>query len=153
MNRWIAIVIALLVGNAAAMGVLLANSGDPSDRIVSDYYQKAVDWDRAVAALEASADLGWSVAPRLVAAAPGTARVEIEVVGGTGAPIAGAWLEVTVRHNSRADGVAAVLLEAEPGRYRGDVAVATTGLHVVDYLLRRGGDHFVGSMTVELEAP
>lgn len=150
--RWIGIVVGLLVANAIAVGVLIAKSGDPADRIVPDYYRRAVAWDDTVAALRASDELGWSAEAQLVALRPGAARVEIALARDTGAPLTGASVEVEVRHRSRATGTTVTLTERSPGHYDADVALDSHGLHDLGVRARHGADHFAMAQTAELAA-
>lgn len=148
---WIGLVIALLGGNALAMGVLIAKSGDPSSRVMPDYYQRAVAWDDTVAALQASDELGWTVESRLIATAPGRARLIVTIRDVAGAPVGGAGVDAEVRHRSRGEGVALALVERDRGRYEADLAAPGIGLHVVGVRARSGNDHYTGQATVELE--
>jgi len=150
---WIFLVVFLLAGNTAALGILLVKSGDPGPRVMPDYYRRAIEWDQTVAALEASDELGWSVDAALAATEPARARLEVTVKTGAGAPVTGASVEAEVRHNSRAVGSATLFLqEVSPGQYQAVAPVELAGLHVVDVRARSGADHYVGSRTVELEA-
>ena len=149
---WILLVIGLLAGNGVAMAVLIAESGDPSDRVLPDYYRRAVAYDDTIAALRASDELGWQVGSRLVAAAPGRARLAVTIADGAGAPVAGGSVEAEVRHRSVGTPVAFALVEQAPGRYEVELPVAAVGLFVVDVRARRGEDHYAGHATVELEA-
>jgi nitrogen fixation protein FixH len=143
--RWIAAVVGLLVGNAIAMGVLLAEAGDPTPRVLPDYYRRAIAWDDTMAARRASAALGWTATPTLDGD-----RVAVVLVDAAGAPVSGATVTVTARHRSRADGVvAATLDEAAPGRYLGDLALARPGLHELEVTARRAGATFLASALVE----
>jgi nitrogen fixation protein FixH len=155
MNRgafWIALVVALLVGNAAAVGVLLAKSGDPTGRVMPDYYKKAVAWDETVAALRASEALGWDVSTRLVSAGPGRARV-IVTISVDGKPVEGALVDVDVRHRSVAQSVHGVLSPSGAGRYEGELAITGVGLHVIEVHAASQQAHYGGTTTVELELP
>ena len=154
MNRgtfWIALVVALLLGNATAVGVLLAKSGDPSDRVLPNYYRRAIDWDRTVEALRASDALGWTVGSRLVAIAPDRGRVIVTITGADGAPVVGAVVDVDVRHRSVAAGAHGVLAATAPGQYEGEIPLTGLGLHVIDIHASSAELHYGGSATVELE--
>jgi len=148
MNRgtfWIAFVIALLAGNAVAMGVLLAESGDPSARVMPDYYRRAVAWDQSMADSQASADLGWAASARLVGG-----ELEVTIAGADGAPVDRAAVTATVRHRSVATG-ATVTLQGGAGRYTARIAAAQPGLYVVDLVATRGAERFVSSLTIHRE--
>jgi nitrogen fixation protein FixH len=142
---WIAFVVALLVGNAVAMGVLLAEAGDPTPRVLPDYYRKAIAWDETVEARRASAQLGWratvDVAARLIV---------VELVDRDGAALPGAAVEVAVRPRSRADRVATIALaESAPGRYVATWPRGAAGLHEVELIARRGDATFLFATTVD----
>lgn len=142
--RWIVFVVGLLVANAVAMGWLVAESGDPSPRVLPDYYRKAVAWDDVAAARGASAALGWTATVRL------GDGLEVELRDRDGAPVPGAAVEATIRHQSRADHVLrASPVEAAPGRYAAVVGLARPGLHVVELSAVRGTDRFVTTVVVE----
>jgi nitrogen fixation protein FixH len=145
---WIGLVVALLVGNAVAVGVLIAESGDPSARIEADYYRRAVAWDDTMAERSASAALGWRIDAVLVEQGRGAA-VEVRVYDAAGLPVAGARVEAAVHHRSVAAGAPRALRERAPGRYRRPIAGARPGLHVVDVVVERGADRFVASALVE----
>lgn|GEM_PF-2675265 len=150
MKRWIWIVVALLATNMLATIALLVTAGDPSARIVPHAYQRAIEFDRTLAALEASDELGWRANARLSAIDGARDRVEIELTDGAGAALHGAQVEVSVRHASHATGAATVLTEQRPGHYAGEVAAQGRGLHAIDILARRADDHFAAARSVTL---
>lgn len=142
--RWIGFVVFLLVANAVAMGYLVAKSGDPTPRVLPDYYAKAIAWDTIAAERGASDALGWSVTAHLGDA------LEIELRDRDGAPLAGATIDASVRHRSRADHVLRIApAESAPGRYAASVALAQPGLHVVELTAVRGAERFVTALVVE----
>ena len=148
MNRgtvWIVIVVGLLVGNAVAMGVLVAEAGDPTPRVMPDYYRKAIAWDETVAARRASDALGWSARASLEGD-----RLAVELVDATGAPLRGAAVTITARPRSRADEItAATLAEGAPGRYAAAVGLARAGLHEIEITARIGDAAFLATVLVE----
>lgn len=142
---WIGFVVALLVGNAAAMGVLIAKAGDPTPRVLPDYYARAVAWDETAAERRASAALGWSAE-----AAWTGSQVVVVLTDASGAPVTGATVEIVARHRSRADRRTTVgLVERGAGRYAGTLAPAQIGLHELEVTASRGADSFVSTAVVE----
>lgn len=151
--KWIGMPVLLLAINAIAVGVLIVKSGDPSDRVVPDYYRRALEQDATLAALRASDELGWQAEARLASIGVGVDRVEVVLADGAGRPIDRAHVSVEVRHRSRATGAAAVLIERAPGRYTAEVDAQGSGLHVVDVKARRGAEHYAASRTIAAESP
>jgi len=144
-GRWIAAVVVLLVGNAAAMITLAATAGDPTSRVIPDYYQKAVRYDDVAAARAASAALGW------------TARISLEdgalvavLTDRDGAPVTGAAVEVEVRPRVRADELVTVaLVEVAPGRYQAPLPAGRRGLHDLALTARRDDAAFLAAAVIE----
>ena len=142
---WIAFVVGLLVTNAVAMGAMIAQAGDPTPRVLPDYYKKAVAFDETIAERRASAELGW------VATVTRTGRdAQVVLADAAGAPVAGAAVDVTIRPRSRADRLAAVTLtEAAPGRYAAAFAPGQRGLHEIEVRATRGAERFVTTAVTE----
>lgn len=151
-TRWIAAIVALLLGNAVGVAVLIVASGDPSARVVPDAYQRGLELDQTMAVMQASAELGWRADARLAALDGSHDQVAIDLTDGAGAPLTGAHVEVAVRHASRATGAVAVLQERTPGHYTGAIDPQGHGLHEVDVKARRGPEHFAASREVERKA-
>lgn len=149
--RWIGGIVLLLAGNAVAVILLATRSGDPTPRTVPDAYRRAVAYDRTVAARAASDALGWRAEPHLVAAGRGD-RLEVALLDRRGAPVAGAQVEASVRHRSRATGPTVALVETAPGRYAAAVTAQGRGLHDVEVHATRGADRFLAARTLDLEA-
>lgn len=144
-RSWIVFVVILLVANAAAMGFLIAKAGDPTPRVLPDYYRKAVAWDETAAARRASDALGWSTAIEL-----DRSHLTVRLTDRSGAPVAGAAIEVIARHRSRADqAVTLVLDEQAGGVYVGTLPGRQPGLHELALTARRADDTFVASELVE----
>lgn len=150
-RRWIAIVITLLAANMIGVGVLIAASGDPSPRLIPDAYRKSLELDATMAALQASDELGWHAEAHLAAIDGQHDRIEVDLTDGAGAALAGAQVEVGVRHASKATGAVAILGEVRPGHYAGAIDTQGHGLHAVEIKARRQGDHFAATREVTLE--
>ncbi|MCA9680252.1 MAG: FixH family protein [Kofleriaceae bacterium] len=146
--RWIAFVVLLLVGNIAAMGVLAAKSGDPTPRVIPNYYQRAVTYDAVMADQQASLELGWVARIRLDGG--DAARLEVDLVDALGGPIDGATVTARVHHRSRADQqVDLALTETAPGRYAAPLVAAHAGLYETEIVAERDGARFVAARTVD----
>ena len=125
---WPTAIFALLGMNMLIVGVTVYYAtNDPSAAVEADYYQKAVDWDQAVARRQASDLLGWNPQPRLVRSEAGT-HLRLTLTDRDGHAVHGAKVSAIVYHNARAatrftvsrvDGVpgeyAAVVLGDRPG--------------------------------------
>ena len=147
-RRWLVVVIALLGVHMTAVGVLIVQSRGLAPRLMPDAYRRAMEHDQTLAALAASAERGWRADARLASIDATHDRVVIELTDGHGAAIAGAQVQVSVRHASRATGTTVVLEEEGAGRYSAAVTAQGVGVNVVDVLARRGGDHFAAARTV-----
>jgi nitrogen fixation protein FixH len=142
---WIGFVVALLVGNAAAMVFLIAKAGDPTPRVLPDYYRRAVAWDETAAVRRASAALGWSAEATWT-----DQELVVVLTDASGAPIRGATVAIVARHRSRADRRASLALsERGDGRYAGTLAAEQAGLHELEVTASRGSDTFVSTQVVE----
>jgi nitrogen fixation protein FixH len=142
---WIGLVVAMLVANAAAMFFLIAEAGDPTPRVLPDYYKKAVAWDETAAARRASAALGWTAAIEVDAA-----TLRVRLADPTGGPVTGARVTIAGRQRSRADQPYAVeLVESSPGRYAGVLPPAPRGLHELELTADRGAETFLSTTVIE----
>jgi nitrogen fixation protein FixH len=144
--RWTLAITGLLVGNLAAVGILVTlSSGDTARRVVPDYYQRAVAWDRTEAAEAASDQLGWRATVAL-----GTRRVAVTLHDRAGAPLTGARVTMRAHPRGRLDvDVAAPLAETAPGVYRATPALPAPGLWDVTVHAARGHDAFSDELVAE----
>lgn len=143
--RWILIVVGLLAGNVVAVVVLIAAAGPAdADRVLPDYYERAAHFDDDMAADEASAALGWKVDATITA---GT--LEIRMVDASGAPLAGAHVEVSGYHRAHAGApITVALVEIAPGVYRAPL-VATPGIWQLTVRSAHGHASHVARIAVE----
>lgn len=143
--RWIAIVVALLLGNVIGVGVLIVKAGSATPRVLPDYYRRAAAFDRTMAEGRASVALGWDARPELRGDV-----LELRLVDRERTPVAGAEVSITIDPRGRADRTFALtLVEVEPGRYRGRIAPGHAGLHVVATTAIRGDARFHATSTIE----
>ncbi len=146
-TRWIVIVVGLLAGNALAVAILLAAAGgDTGRRVLPDYYRRAAAWDLTRAEAASSARLGWSCAVR-------TSGRELELTcrDRSGAPLAGAAVEVQATPRGRADEPIAVrLAPGSGGVHRGSIAGRRHGIHELAISVERADQRWSAVRVVEL---
>lgn len=147
-RRWIAIVVAFLAVNMGATGMLIYFGGDPSARVIPHAYQRAIAFDQTLAANAASDALGWRIDARLTAIDAAHDRVTLALTDRAGRTIPGAEVGVAVRHESRATGVTARLVEERPGYYTGAVATQGRGLNAVEVTAAVGVDRFTAARSI-----
>jgi nitrogen fixation protein FixH len=145
-HRWILIVIGLLAGNVLAVVILITAAGPASaDRVLPRYYERAAEFDGLLAEEAASTALGWTA--RTTIAGTG---VEIRLVDGAGAPIAGARVDVTGFHRAHAGAAVELALgEDAAGVYRAELPAARPGWWELTVRGTRGHDGFVSRVAVE----
>jgi nitrogen fixation protein FixH len=146
--RWPAAVIGLIGGNMllVAVTVYFATS-DPSAAVESNYYQKAVEWDRQARQRAESEKLGWTMT---VTRRDGD-QVEFALRDREGGPVTGAVLGGLAFAEARAGKRLPVAAsEAEPGRYVASVGFTRGGLWRFDVEARRGAERFIASVQIEL---
>lgn len=141
---WPAALIAVLATTVIANVVIyrMANN-DPSFAVEPDYYQRAVDWDSAVARGERSLALGWVADVRLAPPEAGHATLTVTLATRDAQPIDSVDVRAALSHNAEGARVFAVqLLPAGPGRYAARVPSTAQGLWRVDLVVTRGADVF-----------
>jgi len=144
---WGGLVVALLALDVAVQGTMLLFAlADPSFAVEPDYEWKAEHWDEVQRERSRSTALGWSVGLRTAPAAePGRIEVELEVADPTGAPVAGAEVELAAFHNARASRVLAVRLRpVGGGRYAEALALSRPGVWEFQVAIVRGAERYVG---------
>jgi nitrogen fixation protein FixH len=148
-SRWIAFVVALLVGNLVAGGVLVAASRDGHRRVIPDYYRRAAAWDQTMNAERSSLDVGWKAS--VVLRPDG---VTIALRDRDGLPVSGAAVRIVGHHRGHADhALTQILLEAEPGKYRSAVALPFPGLWELDVQAHRAAVSWVTHVVADSGAP
>ncbi len=102
---WGSLIVGLL-GSQVAVGVvsIVLATSDPSFAVVPDYHEKALKWDEAVAARQASDKLGWSCGLSLSPAADqlGQRTLVASLKDRNGAPLDNLDATVRVFHHARA---------------------------------------------------
>lgn len=152
--QWPLLVVAALAFTVGVNVVMLfAAKADPNGTVTEpDYYRKAVEWDRAMARQAASAQLGWTAAATIGAAARDGRDVAVTIVDAEGRPLSGADVVVTLIHNlAAATHVEGHLLERESGRYSQRIAAPAAGRWEVRVEARRGEQRY--TRTLHAEAP
>lgn len=155
-GHWPWIVVALLLGNSGAVGVLIALSGSgDSHHVVPDYYEKAIAWDDTMAQERANLALGWSVElagqAEEGAGGDGGVLVTVTVRDRAGAPVQGATLELEAFHRGRAGAILrARPLEVGGGLYRIRLPIARAGLWQVALTATRGPEVFTATVVRDL---
>lgn len=144
--RWIAGVIATLVGGVIAMVALIimaerANAG----RIVPNYYQRAAHFDDDIAAADASRALGWTATTTLSADA-----VRVCLVDRAGRPVAATTTAVVTHRAFPGQGQTATLTAGADGCAAAPLALRR-GVHDVTLAAVAGTDRFVASAVREVE--
>lgn len=126
---------------------------DPSFALESNYYDKAVHWDRSQAEAKASRELGLnvSVAQALKLTASGHIELELQVTDRTGATYGGADVQVEAFANARAGHVERLhLREVATGTYASQIAGGTRGLWELRVSVVRGGERFQQVLRVDV---
>lgn len=143
-------VVASLLGLQAAMcavAVFLATS-DPSTAIESDYHERALRWDEAMAAVRASDALGWTGVIEVDSAPDhlGRREIRLSLTGADGSPVRGADVRVTCFHLARASNVLESALAPRSGRpetYVGAAPMRKSGVWEFRVRARRGDDEYL----------
>lgn len=122
-RRWPMIIVGLLVGHVALMmAACVIATHDKSFVVVPNYYGRAVNWDREMAARRASKALGWHVVVEASGHVDASGRRGVSFVlsDADGRPVKDATLEADYFHHAHPEAERVVKLEAdprEPGRY------------------------------------
>ncbi len=149
---WGAVIIGLL-GSQIAVGVVsvvLATS-DPSFAVVPDYHEKALKWDDAIAAQQASNKLGWKTAFTVSPAADqlGQRTVVLNLVDAKDQAIMDAKVSVRAYHHARANEVVEqVLRHVDAGHYVAALPMQRNGLWQVELTAQRGDERFESTQTI-----
>jgi nitrogen fixation protein FixH len=152
-RRWLTFIVGIFVAQAAlwAYAITLVAS-DASHAVVSEYDQRALDWDRHMQRRQRSAALGWSAS---IAIEPGPGEDRVIVVGLADArarPIPDAEVEVALFHQARASERITLLLRPDGhGRYHGVAPMTHDGHWRFELLARRGEDELVLQRVQQLE--
>jgi len=149
--RWPAAIIALLCLHAAAMvTVIFVATRDPSFAVEPNSYRKAVRWDSAQAARQASAQLGWTVSVETepVPDPLGRRLVRCTLQDKQSVPVVAALVTLELFHHARAaERLRVTLNPEEHGIYSALVPMRRSGTWEMRVTARRGNDHFSSTST------
>ena len=146
----VATILALTV--AANIWVAFVAGDDPSFSIEQDYYTKAVQWDSTLARAQESARLGWRLAPMLGEMTSDGARLRVQLVDSTGAPVEGAQVKVAAFFNARADRIIQATLTPASGDYEAQLPVTHAGQWELRFDVTRGKQRFTSTSRIEAVA-
>lgn len=131
--------------------VLKLAGSDPSMVVETDYYRKAVDYDREMAQARTNVALGWTLAPTLGPVGPTRqARLAVVLRDRDGRPLDGVQVRVDGFAIARsATVVSATLTPRGDGGYDASLPVATTGRWELRFRAERGAEHFTTDARVD----
>jgi len=111
--------------------------------VEADYYRKAVDWDRALAARAASAALGWRPSVTLARYTGGEGRLSVGLTDASGRSLTDATVDATLIHNrDAAHPVRVTLRSGSSGEHAAPVPLRWAGRWELRLVARRGADRF-----------
>jgi nitrogen fixation protein FixH len=145
----------LLLGGQLVMGVVavMLATADPAWRVVPHYHDRALEWDRVVAARSASERLGWTaeITPADSASVTGQRQFGVTLLDIDGHPVRGASVSVELWHHARPDELLTVPCRATgiPGQYEGVARLTRKGLWQVEIRAERGEERFEKSQVVD----
>ena len=157
---------ALLCGSIGVCVVTaIVAAGDPSVALEPDYYERAVAWDEAAAARDASRALGWTVTAEVSSPieASSARHLTLRLTDALGAPVLAERVEVVAFHHARrreavtlsaGTGAAApagrgALLSAGDGSWTWSLGPARAGVWQVRVRAIRGADAFTKTLDLE----
>ena len=150
-TRWKLVPVAVLLPTVvfAAWRVHLALD-DPHFAVPDDYYEQGKDWQAELERRAAAAELGWQADLE-----PGTIEggggVELRLLDAEGRPVSGAEGTLRAFQNAYpADVQELAWVEAEPGVYCAEVALARTGVWRWQLLLARGDEAWQADLREEV---
>ena len=142
--RWPLLVVCLLAAHVAAMmtAVVVINRRTPTLGVVENYYDRAVNWDRQLAVVRASKELGWQVKVETGAV------VRFTLTDAAGRPIKGATLDVTAIHAAHSETpVKATFAASDDGIFGGELSMKHEGFYDFTVTARVGETVFVTTVT------
>lgn len=144
---WPLAVVGMLSVSIVVCGItVIAAVGDPSYAVEDDYYQKAVDWDRAREIESDSAKLGWHADATL---ASGDGTLTVTLTDADGNPVGDAFVRVLVFHHARrGDAKQLVLTSQGDGGYQAMLSRPREGQWQVRITATRGGNLFVRTLEI-----
>jgi hypothetical protein len=124
---------------------------DPSFAVESDYYKKAVSWDRELEQQEENARLARQVTLEARSLPKRTAALALRVTDARGEPLNGADVRLEAFPNARSgERQRLVFTERLPGAYAVELPLTRAGLWELRLTVSRGKDRTTHVMRVEL---
>lgn len=143
-TKWILVIVGLLVGNVAAMVILMLAANTSSAGVIPGYYDKAAHYDEQIDQAKKNRALGWRVDVVL----DGTA-IDVRVRDTNGANVDGASVRVTGYQRAHANRIIDVgLVAGAAGAYQAKLATRALGWHDLVVEVTRGGERFVERASV-----
>ncbi len=145
--------VGLLVATVAGLGTMASIAArDPGFSLETNYYDRAVHWDREQAQWTENARLGLKVALAFERGPRGT-EVVARVVDRTGAPVRGAVVRAEAFANARAGERRFLELgEQADGSYRAPLPAARAGLWEVRFSVEQAGGRFTHTARADVPA-
>jgi nitrogen fixation protein FixH len=143
-NVWAWVPVMLLGSLLSGLGVMTYLAlDDPHFALESNYYDKAVHWDRARAAARESNATGFSLELAPLLEASGVTEVSLTLRDRDGKPVQGAAVELEAFPNAYASRVARLSLrEVAAGKYTAELRGAVLGLWELRVSATSGTAHF-----------
>jgi nitrogen fixation protein FixH len=150
-QRWPIIIVTVLVLQMV-FGVWMARiaGSDPHHAVEPDYYNRAVNWDSAMAQSRRDRALGWKSTAEMTRSSGGAAVLQIALVDSLGAAVAVDSVSAEALAVSHAGRINRVALSPRSDSYVGAIAEAAPGLWDVQLRAVRGADVFTAKLRTEL---
>jgi nitrogen fixation protein FixH len=149
--RWPLIIIGLLSIHVAGMLVAVSiATRDRSFAVMPDYYDRALNWDRAQAEKRASQKLGWKlqIEPAGAVDPTGRRRVRIRLIDAQGRPISPATIQITAYHHAHASQRQTIQFQTDAdGNAQQAMAMPFAGFYQFDSTAAARGEEFTCSLT------
>ena len=123
---------------------------DPGFAVERDYYQKASDWDGALAQQAQNEKLGWQAELTVSELPGGRLSLSVKLRDRAGAPIPDAHVSVEAFHNARAANRVALELSPGPTGYAAVIPPQRAGLWEFRLSARAGSDRFTSVLRQQL---
>ncbi len=143
-RRWTIVILGLLLGNVATMGVLVVASSSNRPEIIPGYYDRAVAYDHELDDAERSRELGWQTTVTLA-----RDGITVGVRDRGEVRIADAKVSVTGFQRAYAADALDLAMVSTGGTYRASRELRA-GVYDLQIVVERAGARFVGRHTVEL---
>jgi nitrogen fixation protein FixH len=150
-QRWPVIIVTVLVLQMA-FGVWMARvaGSDPHHAVEPDYYNRAVNWDSAMAQSRRDRALGWTSTAELTRSSGGATLLQIALVDSLGTAVTVDSVSAEALAVSHAARINHITLSPRNDRYVGMIADAAPGLWDVQLRAVRGADVFTAKLRTEL---